>query len=138
MVNKVILVGNLGSDPELKYTQGGTAVANFNLATSRKWKGKDGQMNEETEWSKIVVWGPTAEFCGKYLTKGNRIYLEGRLQTRKWQDQQGNDRYTTEVVADTVQNLTPRESGGRESGGYGGGAGVDVPVLPTASRPKDG
>jgi len=127
MVNKVILIGNLGADPELRYTQSGTAVATLSLATSRKWKDKEGNMNDETEWHRVIVWAATAEFCGNYLSKGSKIYVEGRLQTRKWQDQSGNDKYTTEIIANSVQNLTPRSSDG---GGVGGGGGFSEPPLP--------
>ncbi len=119
MVNKVILIGNLGRDPELRYTQAGTPVAQLNVATSRRWKGQDGQMQEQTEWHRVVVWSKLAELCNEYLSKGSKVYIEGRLQTRKWTDQNGNDRYTTEVVAQDVQFLTPR-SAGPGGGGYGG------------------
>ncbi len=120
MVNKVILIGNLGADPEIRYTQSGTPVATFNMATTRRWKDKDGQPQEETEWHRIVVWARLAEICGEYLNKGSKVYIEGRLQTRKWQDQNGNDRWTTEVVAQEMKMLSPRgeNTGG---GGYGGG-----------------
>lgn len=138
MVNKVILIGNLGSDPEVRYTQSGTAVASLSVATTRKWKDKDGQQQDETEWHKVQVWAQQAEFCSKYLSKGNKVYVEGRLQTRKWQDQDGKDRYTTEVVASVIQNLSPRSDSGstREEppgGGYGGamGTGDDVPFAPS-------
>ena len=120
MVNKVILIGNLGRDPELRYTQNGTPVASLNVATSRRWKGQDGQMQEQTEWHKVVVWSRLAELCNEYLSKGSKVYIEGRLQTRKWQDQNGNDRYTTEVVAQDVQFLTPRGATAGGPGGYGG------------------
>ncbi len=124
MVNKVILIGNLGSDPELRSTQSGTSVATLSVATSRKWKNKDGQMQDETEWHRVIVWAQSAEFCANYLSKGSKIFVEGRLQTRKWQDQSGNDKYTTEIIATTVQNLTPK-------GGEGGGGGsYDEPPLP--------
>lgn len=123
MVNKVILIGNLGADPEIRYTQSGTAVATLSLATSRKWKDRDGNMQDETEWHRVIVWAQSAEFCANYLSKGSKIYVEGRLQTRKWQDQSGNDRWTTEIIANTVQNLTPR-------GSEGGGGGYDEPPLP--------
>ncbi len=108
MINKVILVGNLGQDPELKYTQAGTAVANLSVATNRVWKDRDGNKQEETEWHRVIVWAQTAEFCNTYLSKGNKVYVEGRLQTRKWQDQNGNDRYTTEIVANELKSLAPR------------------------------
>ncbi len=119
MINKVILVGNLGQDPELKYTQSGTAVATLSVATNRVWKDRDGNKQEETEWHRVIVWNQTAEFCGNYLSKGNKVYVEGRLQTRKWQDQSGNDRYTTEVVANELKSLSPKASEGG-AGGFGG------------------
>ena len=115
MINKVILVGNLGNDPELRHTQSGTPVASFSVATTRRWKGQDGQQQEETEWHRIVAWQRLAEICNEYLHKGSKVYVEGRLQTRKWQDQSGNDRYTTEIVAQDVQFLTPRGEGGGRS-----------------------
>ncbi|MFP7755696.1 single-stranded DNA-binding protein [Thermodesulfobacteriota bacterium B35] len=125
MVNKVILIGNLGRDPELRYTQNGTPVASLRVATSRKWKGQDGQMQEQTEWHSVVAWSRLAELCNEYLSKGSKVYVEGRLQTRKWQDQNGNDRYTTEVVAQDIQFLSPRGTGGGGGGGYGGGGFAD-------------
>lgn len=123
MINKVILIGNLGADPEMRYTASGTAVATLNLATNRKWKDREGNPQDETEWHRVIVWSQSAEFCNNYLSKGSKVYVEGRLQTRKWKDQSGNDRYTTEIVANTVQNLTPR-------GGDGGGGGYEEPPLP--------
>ena len=123
MINKAILIGNLGADPELRYTQSGTPMATFNIATTRRWKDKEGQQQEETEWHRIVAWTRLAEICGEYLNKGSRVYIEGRLQTRKWQDQNGNDRYTTEIVAQEMKMLTPRGESG--AGGYGGGGGYD-------------
>lgn len=120
MINKVILVGNLGADPEMRYTQSGVAVANFTLATSEQWTGADGQRQEQTEWHRVVAWRRLAEICGEYLHKGSRVYIEGKLQTRKWQDQNGNDRYTTEIVAREMKMLTPRGEG-QSSGSYGGG-----------------
>lgn len=104
-INKVIIVGNLGKDPEVRHTPSGQAVANFSIATSESWNDKDGQKQERTEWHRIVVWGKLAELCGKYLSKGRQCYLEGKLQTRAWDDKDGNKRYTTEVVANTVQFL---------------------------------
>lgn len=104
-INKVILVGNLGNDPEMKYTTGGQAVARFNIATSESWTDKSGQKQERTEWHKIVVWGKLGEICGKHLAKGRQAYIEGKLQTRQWEDKEGQKRYTTEVVAATVQFL---------------------------------
>ena len=104
-VNKVILVGNLGKDPELRYTASGTAVCNFSIATTESYKDRDGNRQEKTEWHNIVVWRQLAEICGKYLTKGKQIYIEGKLQTRKWEDRDGNTRYSTEIVADQMQML---------------------------------
>lgn len=104
-VNKVILVGRLGADPEIRYTPSGAAVANFTLATSENWKDKDGQKQEKTEWHKIVVFSKLAEICGEYLNKGKQIYIEGRIQTRSWEDRDGNKKYTTEIVANQMQML---------------------------------
>lgn len=105
-VNKVIIVGRLGSDPELKYTSNSQAVTRFNVATSEQWKDKvTGQPQERTEWHRVVVWGKMAEICGQHLAKGRQVYVEGRLQTRSWEDQQGQKKYTTEVIANTVQFL---------------------------------
>jgi single-strand DNA-binding protein len=121
-VNKVILVGNLGRDPELRYIQSGQAVANFSLATSDRWRDKEGNNQERTEWHRIVVWGKSAENCAQYLQKGRSVYVEGRLQTQEWEDKEGIKRKTTEVVAQTVQFLGGRggaESGGRPSGDSG-------------------
>ncbi len=115
MVNKVILVGNLGKDPEVRYTSGGQAVANLRIATSRSWTDKQsGQRKEETEWHDVEVWGKQAEQCREYLTKGRQVYVEGRIQTRQWQDQQGQKRYTTEIVALRVQMLGSRGERGPE------------------------
>lgn len=120
MVNKVILVGNLGKDPEVRYTSGGQAVANLRIATSRSWTDKQsGQRKEETEWHDVEVWGKQAEQCGEYLAKGRQVYVEGRLKTDKWQDKQsGQERSKVKVVAETVRFL-----GGRGAGGAGGGGG---------------
>ena len=101
MINKAIIVGNLGRDPEVKYTQNGTAVCNFSVATTYKAKDKE----PTTEWHKVVAWGRLAEICGEYLTKGSQVYIEGRLQTRSWDDQDGNKRYTTEIVASEMKML---------------------------------
>jgi single-strand DNA-binding protein len=120
-INKVILVGNLGQDPEVKYMPNGNAVCNITVATSESWKDKNsGEMQERTEWHRVVFFRRLAEIAGEYLKKGSQVYLEGRLQTRKWQDQQGQDRYTTEIIADNMQML----GGGGRSGGsaeFGGG-----------------
>ena len=131
MINKVILIGNLGKDPEIRYTQSGAAVVNFSIATTERWKGQDGQQQENTEWHNIVAWKRLAEICSEYLHKGSKVYIEGKLQTRKWQDKDGNDRYTTEIVARDMQMLTPRGAGsgggsyGDTSGGYN-----DLPPEP--------
>ncbi len=115
-VNKVILIGNLGRDPELRFTRDGQGVANFTLATNERWRDKDGQNQERTEWHRIVVWGKTAENCAQYLQKGRSCYIEGRIQSREWEDKEGNKRQTTEIVAQNVTFL-----GGRGEGGGGGG-----------------
>lgn len=117
-INKVILIGNLGQDPELRYTGNGTAVCNLRLATSESYKDQDGQMVEKTEWHSIVAWSRLAEICGEYLKKGSRVYFEGSLQTRSWEDRDGNTRYTTEVKAREMMMLDSR---GDHDGGSGGG-----------------
>lgn len=117
-VNKVILVGNLGKDPELRYTPAGVAVANFSLATTESYKDRDGNRQTRTEWHNIVAWRQLAEICGKYLHKGKQVYIEGKLTTRKWQDRDGNDRYTTEVVADQMQMLGRAGEDNSGAGGY--------------------
>src|SRR3982750_250182 len=115
-VNKVIIVGRLGADPELKTVTGGQSVARLSIATSENWTDKQGQRQERTEWHRIVVWGKLAELCEKYLSKGRQCYVEGRLQTRSWDDKDGNKRYTTEVVATTVQFLGgPSASAGAQA-----------------------
>jgi single-strand DNA-binding protein len=142
-VNKVILVGNLGNDPELKYTTANRPVANLSLATNEVFKDKAGQRQERTEWHRVTVWGDQAEHCQKYLRKGRSVYIEGRLQTRSWDDKTGQKRYTTEVVADRVVFLGGQGGpggGGEEGGGgrrrwgddSGGGAGAE------ASEPSGG
>ena len=115
-VNKVILVGNLGRDAELRYTPGGAAVATINMATTEVWNDKAGQKQEKTEWHRVVLWGKTAESLNEYLTKGKQIYVEGRLQTRQWDDKDGNKRYTTEIRGDRVV-LLGGGGGGRGAGG---------------------
>ncbi|MCC5859974.1 MAG: single-stranded DNA-binding protein [Ectothiorhodospiraceae bacterium] len=127
-VNKVILIGNLGKDPEVRYSPSGAAVANCTLATSDNWRDKQtGEMQERTEWHRVVFFGRLAEIAGEYLRKGSKVYVEGRLQTRKWQGQDGQDRYTTEVVANEMQMLDSRGEGGGMSGGGQG--------RPQQSRP---
>jgi len=130
-LNKVMLIGNLGKDPEVRYTTSGQGVASFSVATSEKFKNKSGDMEERTEWHNVVLWGKLAEIAKEYLSKGKTVYIEGRLQTRKWQDKDGRDRYTTEVVGDRMQMLSPKGDGGRSGGGRGGNeptAAYDDPV----------
>ena len=126
-VNKVILVGNLGRDAELRYTPGGAAVATLNLATTEVFKDREGQKKEDTQWHRVILWGKTAETLQDYLTKGKQIYVEGKLQTRKWKDKDGNDKYTTEIRGDRVVLLS---GGGRGDGaGRGeGGSGRSTPA----------
>lgn len=145
-VNKVILIGNLGADPEVRFTPGGQAVANFRIATSESWTDKQGQKQDRTEWHKIVVWGKQGENCGEYLKKGRQCFVEGRLQTREWTDKEGKKNYTTEVVATHVVFLGGRDGaparsrgpedfgpppssdgGGEDPGPMGSGQGPDVP-----------
>jgi len=112
-VNKVILIGNLGRDPEVRYSPSGTGIANVTVATTDSWRDRaSGEMQERTEWHRVVFFGKLAEIAGEYLRKGSKVYLEGRLQTRKWQDQSGQDRYTTEIVANDMQMLDSRGAGG--------------------------
>ena len=129
-VNKVILVGNLGADPEIRYLPSGEAVANLRLATTDTWKDKDGNKQEATEWHRVSYFGRQAEVCGQYLKKGSQIYVEGSIRTRKWQDKEGQDRYSTEIRGDRMQMLggrqgmgdaPPRDSGGGSGGGSAGG-----------------
>jgi len=114
-VNKVIIVGRLGQDPELKYTPSGAGVCNFSMATTESWSDKSGQKQERTEWHRIVVWGKLAELCNKYLSKGRQAYVEGRLQTRSWEGKDGQKRYTTEINATTVQFLGGTAGAGKEA-----------------------
>lgn len=109
-VNKVILIGHLGKDPEIRFTPQSAAVCNFSLATSRSWKDKEGNKKEETDWHNIVVWGKLAEICGEYLSKGRQVYISGRIQTRSWDDKDGNKKYTTEIIADEMQMLGPKDA----------------------------
>jgi single-strand DNA-binding protein len=141
-VNKVILLGNLGANPEMRFTQGGAAVANLRIATSERWTDKNGQKQETTEWHRVVVFGKQAEIVGQYLVKGRQVYIEGRIQTRQWQDQQGQKRYTTEIVAQRVQMLggrpgerpaeemaatVPADDVHGEPADFGGGPEDDIP-----------
>ncbi|MFP8871991.1 MAG: single-stranded DNA-binding protein [Myxococcota bacterium] len=122
-INKAILIGNLGRDPELRYTQNGQAVVNFSLATSENWMDKGGERQERTEWHRIVAWGKTGELCAQYLSKGRTVYIEGRIQTRDWEDKEGMKRQTTEINATTVQFLGGPRGDGDSSGGYSGPTG---------------
>lgn len=126
-VNKVIVIGNLGRDPEVRYTPSGSAVCNVSVATTRNWKDKSsGERQEETEWHRIVFYDRLAEIAGEYLKKGRSVYVEGRLKTRKWQDKDGKDQYTTEIIADQMQMLGGNEGGGggqRDGGNEGNGGG---------------
>lgn len=115
-VNKVILLGNLGRDPEVRFTGGGQSVCNFTVATSDSWKDKSGQKQERTEWHRIVVWGKLAELCGEHLKKGRQCYVEGRLQTREWTDKEGRKNFTTEIVAEQVTFIGSRSDDRRHSG----------------------
>jgi single-strand DNA-binding protein len=117
-VNKVILIGNLGADPEVRFTPSGQAVANFRIATHESWTDKNGQKQDRTEWHRIVVWGKLGELCGEYLKKGRQAYVEGRLQTREWTDKEGKKNYTTEVVAQSVQFLGGAPGARSEGGGF--------------------
>lgn len=118
-VNKVIIVGNLGNDPEIRYTQDSTAIANISVATSESWKDKTtGEQKEITEWHRCVAYRRLAEIMGEYLKKGSKVYIEGRLQTRKWQDSDGNDKYTTEIIVNEMQMLDSRGDSGQQAGSY--------------------
>jgi len=133
-INKVILVGNLGADPETRYTASGSAVTNISLATTDSWRDKNtGEQQERTEWHRVVFFNRLAEIAGEYLRKGRQVYVEGRLQTRKWQDQNGQDRYTTEIVANEMQMLGGRDEGtGASQGGSGGSGFRDKPKQAVA------
>ena len=131
-VNKVILIGNLGRDPEVRYAPSGSAICNVTLATSRQWKDKtSGEKQEETEWHRVVFYDRLAEIAGEYLKKGRPVYIEGRLKTRKWTDKEGAEKYTTEIIADSMQLL-----GGREGGGGGGGSDEDGGGYSERSAPQ--
>src|ERR1041384_8003847 len=137
-VNKVILVGNLGRDAELRYTPGGAAVATLNLATTEVWNDRNNQRQEKTEWHRVVLWGKSAESLSEYLTKGKQIYVEGRLQTRQWDDKDGNKRYTTEIRSDRIVLLSGGGGGGRGAGGgmsRGGSEDMGGPGEPETSQP---
>jgi single-strand DNA-binding protein len=142
-VNKVILIGNLGRDPETRYMPDGGAITNISIATTETWKDKNGDKQEKTEWHRVAFFGKLAEIAGEYLKKGSQVYVEGRLQTRKWQDKDGNDKYTTEIVADRMQMLGSRQGmggnapdmGERDSGG---GSSQRAPAGKPAAAGKAG
>jgi len=135
-INKVILVGNLGQDPETRYMPSGGAVTNFTVATNESWKDKQtGEQKDRTEWHRVAMFGRLAEIAAEYLRKGSQVYIEGKLRTRKWQDRDGNDRYTTEVIADEMQMLGGRGGGGGMSAGGDPGPGSAPP--PRQSGPED-
>jgi single-strand DNA-binding protein len=145
-VNKVIIIGNLGRDPEMRYMPSGDAIANLRVATTDKFKDRNGDMQEATEWHSIAFFGKVAEICGQYLKKGSQVYVEGSLRTRKWQDKDGNDRYTTEIRGDRMQMLGGR-SGGGGTGGMAdydsaasendgsGGSNTSAPSAPRGGKP---
>jgi len=124
MINKAILIGNLGADPEVRYTQDGKAVANFRMATTETWKKQDGSKDEHTEWHRVVAFGRLGEICGQYLSKGSKVYIEGRIQTREW-EKDGVKRYTTEILAREMKMLSTRGAGGHNAG-----AGSEEPPYP--------
>lgn len=135
-INKVILIGNLGADPEVRFTGSGQAVATLRLATNERWQDKSGQKQERTEWHRVVAWGRLAELCKEYLTKGRSVYIEGRLQTREWADKEGNKRYTTEIVAQQLQFLgAPGERSTKTSFSE---PSVDTESTPTEEPPTPG
>ena len=139
-LNKVILIGNLGADPEMRYTPAGRAVVNFRMATTRQWNTQDGERREETEWHRIVAFSKLAEICGQYLKKGAPVYVEGRLQTRSWEDQNGMKRYMTEIVANEMQMLSARQQNEPASdapGGVGSTAAEAPPSSPEADSDDD-
>ncbi len=131
-VNKVILLGRLGQDPELKYTPGGSPVCNFSLATTESWTDKAGAKQEKTEWHRVVVWGKLAELCNQYLAKGRQAFLEGRLQTRSWDDKDGNKRYTTEILASTVQFIGGPSANNERTNNTNTNANVDTSYAQAA------
>lgn len=122
MLNKAILIGNLGADPETRFMQDGTCVCNLRLATTEKFKNRNGEQQEKTEWHRVVLWGRLGEIANQYLKKGARVYIEGKIETRKWQDRDGNDKYTTEIRANEMKMLGGNQGGGSQGGGYSGGS----------------
>ncbi|AKS42387.1 single-stranded DNA-binding protein [Wenzhouxiangella marina] len=140
-INKVILIGNLGADPETRHTAGGSAVTNLSLATSESWRDRQsGEMRENTEWHRVVLFSKLAEIAGEYLRKGSKVYIEGRLQTRKWQDRDGNDRWTTEIVANEMQMLDSRGDSAPmqdRGGSYGAQSSGPAPSGPSGGNLED-
>jgi single-strand DNA-binding protein len=136
-VNKVILVGNLGRDPEVRYTPDGAAIANISIATTSKYKNKSGELVEETEWHRVTFFGRLAEIAGEYLKKGRSVYVEGRLKTRKYTDKDGVEKYATDIIANEMQMLGSREGmgGPRDDESYGGGAPANRPAAKPAGKP---
>lgn len=128
MLNKACLIGHLGHDPEVRYTQNNTAVANFRIATTEKWKDRDGNQQEKTEWHRIVAWGRLGEVCGEYLKKGRQVYVEGRIETREWEDKDGQRRFTTEIRASEVKFLGGGGNGSGGSSRSGGRADTPPPL----------
>ena len=133
-LNKVMMTGRLGADPEMRYTPQGSSVTQFSVASGRSWKSTDGQQHEATEWFRVVAWDKLGEICGQYLTKGTRVYIEGRLQTRKWQDQSGSDRYTTEVIASDMIILSSKQESANGGGDYEAPPMEDESPAPPVSR----
>lgn len=137
MINKAIIIGHLGADPEIRYTQSGTAVATFNVATTERWKDNDGNSQEQTEWHRIVAWGKQAEICGEYLVKGSKVYIEGKIQTRSWEDKEGVKRYTTEIVMREMKMLDPKDKGSSDGYGGSGGSKGEEPPPPESKFGED-
>jgi single-strand DNA-binding protein len=135
-LNKVMLTGHLGADPEMRYTPQGSAVTTFRVASGRTWKSADGTQHDDTEWFRIVAWDKLGEICNQYLTKGTRVYIEGRLQTRKWQDKDGQDRYMTEVIASDMIILSSKQD--RPSSDYEAPVDEDVPAPPSRRPAANG
>jgi len=133
MLNKVMLIGNLGADPETRFTQDGTCVCNLRIATTEKFKNRNGEQQERTEWHRVVMWGRLGEIANQYLSKGSRVYIEGKIETRKWQDRDGNDKYTTEIRANEMKMLGGGSGAGSGSAGNRGG---NLPAQGGGSAPK--
>ena len=136
-VNKAIIIGNLGRDPEIKYTQSNVPLATFRVATTENWKDQSGEWQERTEWHRIVIFGKLGEIASQYLKKGSQVYIEGKLQTRKWQDKNGNDRYTTEIIANEMQMLGSRGGGGSAEFGGSSSSASRPAATPAAATADD-